>query len=237
MPRPKKIPTEPIEESSIESIPDVLEKTIKPNKKKTSYEPHVYTKLVILNVVFLCVIGLVLWKVQSKEARLVELPLVPEVASPITSSSTPVRFMVPLIGLDAKIQQVGKTAKGKMAVPNNFTDVGWYKLGYYPGTEGNAVIAGHLDDGKGDPAVLGDLNKLKIGDMVYVLNNEGKKLEFKVTGMSLYDYNNAPLELIFGASTGAHLNIITCDGIWIPEKKIYDKRLVVFTDFMGIVEQ
>ncbi len=215
-----------------------------PRKKKviqtlppvTSRPPaFLYLKLIALNVIFFCIVGIVLWQVRGNEIRNVELPTVPDVVVS-TSSSTPQRLLIPVIGLDTKVQMVGKTDAGKMAVPDNFTDVGWYKLGFYPGTPGNAVLAGHLDNGKGTPAVLSNLDKLTIGDRVFVLNTEGKKLEFEVIGMTLYDYDNAPLELIFGASTGVHLNIITCDGIWIPEKKIYDKRLVVFTNFVGIAE-
>lgn len=36
---------------------------------------------------------------------------------------------------------------------------------------------------------------------------------------------------IFGSNDGkAHLNLITCEGIWDATKKSYSKRIVVFTD-------
>ena len=46
---------------------------------------------------------------------------------------------------------------------------------------------------------------------------------------------NAPLQMIFGTSSKAHLNLITCDGVWDPAKKIYDKRLIVYTELSGVV--
>ena len=204
--------------------------------KKTTSPWEKYKTLVVVNVVFLALVTIVLWRVSVREVQqLVELPTPPDIEA-ITSTSSPSRLIIPSIQVDSAVQLVGKTKGGKMAVPNNFTDVGWYKLGFFPGTEGNAVIAGHLDDGKGAPAVFGSLNKLEIGDHVYVVNKKGQKLDFLVTGMSLYDYDNAPLESIFGTSSKAHLNLITCDGVWDATKKVYDKRLIVFTDFVGLEE-
>src|SRR3989338_8569269 len=36
----------------------------------------------------------------------------------------PVRLIIPALNVNAKIQKVGITKKGNMAVPNNFVDVG-----------------------------------------------------------------------------------------------------------------
>lgn len=195
-----------------------------------------FKKLLAVNAIFFALVAFSLWQVNVRDAeRNVELPTPPEVEAMISTAS-PVKLIIPSISVDAEIERVGKTSAGKMAVPTNFTDVGWYKHGAFPGTVGNAVIAGHLDNGKGTPAVMNDLSELKIGDNVYVTNKDGQKLNFQVTGMSLYDYNDAPLDMIFGSSTKAHLNLITCDGVWDQSKKNYDKRLVVFTDFVGIVD-
>lgn len=206
---------------------------VQPTKVQSGFP---YKKLFAVNAIFFALVAYSLWQSHEREAvRIAELPTPPEVAGTVSTTS-PVKLIIPAIQVDAEIQRVGKTSAGKMAVPTNFVDVGWYKYGYFPGTVGNAVIAGHLDNGKGNPAVMNDLSQLRIGDKVYVTNKEGQTLQFSVTGMSLYDYNNAPLDMIFGSSTKAHLNLITCDGVWDQSKKNYDKRLVVFTDFVGIVD-
>jgi hypothetical protein len=36
--------------------------------------------------------------------------------------------------------------------------------------------------------------------------------------------------LFLGSNDKAHLNLITCDGVWDVTKKSYSKRLVVFAD-------
>lgn len=194
---------------------------------------EMYRRLLFVNLIFFIIVGVVVWNIHTQNvAREDSLPFPPELTS-VQSTSTPVKLIIPAIGVNAKVQLVGKTKAGNMAVPNNFTDVGWYRLGYYPGTLGNAVIAGHLDDGPKVPAVFWHLADLKIGDDVEVDTEAGTALHFKVTGESLYDYNNAPLEQIFGTSTTAHLNLITCDGIWDPTARNYNKRLLIYTDLVS----
>ena len=196
-----------------------------------------YRVLILINIVFIGFITLVAWKLESKveHVRVPELPIPPEIqVKTAGASTTPVRFLIPTIGVDANVQLVGLTKTKNMGVPDNFSDVGWYRLGFAPGVLGNAVIAGHLDNGKGKPAVMENLNKLKINDDVYVINKGGEKLQFKVIGVALYDYVNPPVSGIFGASSEARLNLITCDGIWDTVKKVYDKRLVVFTKLTSV---
>src|SRR5438309_658887 len=68
----------------------------------------------------------------------------------------PVRLVIPAIQVDASVEQVGRTPDGAMDVPKESNDVGWYKLGFRPGEQGNAVMAGHLDTAT-DRAVFWDL--------------------------------------------------------------------------------
>jgi hypothetical protein len=43
-------------------------------------------------------------------------------------------------------------------------------------------------------------------------------------------YNPGYAEEVFSANDGAHLNLVTCDGVWDGAKKSYSKRLVIFAD-------
>lgn len=203
--------------------------------KKSAFTVTKYQYLIVVNCVFIVLVTGVFWIIHHNQKPDVLLPIPPAVeALTASASSTPVQLIIPSISLNANVQWVGKTVGGNMAVPNNFTDVGWYRLGFYPGTLGNAVMAGHLDNGKGTPAVFEHLRDLKIGDEVKVVNRGGDILTFKVTGEALYEYTNAPLQMIFGTSTKSHLNLITCEGVWDPVKKIYDKRLIVYTELSSV---
>lgn len=153
-------------------------------------------------------------------------------ATPVVTQmpGQPARFTVNTSGvkINAAVEYVGQTSDGAMDVPKKWEDVAWYKLGYLPGQEGNAVIAGHFDSTTG-PAVFWKLDNLKIGDIVSVVDRNGKKLDFRVTKKAVYYNNDAPLTQIFGPADTANLNLITCDGLWNPDKKEYDRKLVVFT--------
>jgi hypothetical protein len=51
-----------------------------------------------------------------------------------------------------------------------------------------------------------------------------------------YDYQDAPVQEIFGPTTKQALNLVTCDGVWIPSAKSYSKRLVVFSELVMTLE-
>ncbi len=153
----------------------------------------------------------------------------------ISSSVVPLtlenHLVIPKIGIDAAIQAVGETAAGNMAVPSNYSDVGWFKLGPHIGEPGNAVIAGHLDGVGGQTAVFKRLHELRVGDTINYKNNQ-KQQTFRVTGSQSYDVSSAPLSKIFGKSDDdkAHLNLITCSGAWDKNSSSYNQRLVVYSE-------
>lgn len=140
----------------------------------------------------------------------------------------PVRLVIPTINVSANVQYVGITPLGEMEVPSNAFDVGWFKLGSRPGEIGSAVIAGHIDDQSGKAGVFIDLYTLKVGDELYVEDDQGKMTRFIVRESRAYDPGFA--EEVFSANDNAHLNLVTCDGLWDGVKKSYAKRLVVFAD-------
>lgn len=147
----------------------------------------------------------------------------------------PVRLTIPSIGVDADIESVGLSwrGNGEMGVPTNFTDVGWYNGGVLPGMPGNAVIDGHLD-GKDVPrAVFYDLDRLQPGDVVEVMDEEGNTLTFRVVRSALYDYDAPTADIFTGDASQARLNLITCAGDWDTTAKLYDKRIVVFTELIA----
>ncbi|HVX29158.1 MAG TPA: class F sortase, partial [Nitrolancea sp.] len=138
----------------------------------------------------------------------------------------------PQVQVDADVEKLGLTADRLMEAPAGWWDVRWYKLGYQPGQQGNAVIAGHLDSYTG-PAVFWNLKDLQPGDIITVVGTQDERLRFRVSGLRTFDDASAPIAAIFGPSDGRHLNLITCDGVWDSSTGAYTKRLVVFTDLFG----
>ncbi len=143
----------------------------------------------------------------------------------------PVRLLIPTISINAKVQEVGLTAKNAMGIPTNFTDVGWYKYGTIPGEVGSAVIDGHVDNGLGLKGVFKNLHKVQIGDEITVIDISGTEIRFNVIDIKEYKYDEAPSEEIFNESQKSILRLITCGGKWIKSAKTYDTRVVVTAEF------
>lgn len=141
----------------------------------------------------------------------------------------PVRLDIPKLTISAKIEYMGLTKKGEMAVPSNIHDIGWYKYGALPGNKGSAVLAGHLDGLKGEPGVFADLDKLQKGDTFSVTDTKDQTVDFVVRELRTYKQHEQPDE-VFKSADGAHLNLITCSGAWDREQRHFTERLVVFAD-------
>ncbi len=142
----------------------------------------------------------------------------------------PVRIKIEKINVDAPVEYVSLTSNGEMAVPKNQNNAGWFDLGTRPGDIGSAVIAGHYGWKNNIPSVFDDLSKLKVGDEISTIDTEGATTTFIVREIGLYK-STGDAANVFGSDDGlAHLNLITCEGVWSAAKKSYSNRLIVFTD-------
>ena len=145
----------------------------------------------------------------------------------------PVRLIIPSLGVDAAIEQVGIGADGNMETPSNPWNTAWYAPGTRPGQPGNAAIAGHVDYRGIGAVVFWELNLLAPGDEVLVVTDGGLTLRFLVRGQASYTPATAPLNDIFGPAATPNLNLITCAGTFNPATRSYDQRLIVFTTYAG----
>jgi LPXTG-site transpeptidase (sortase) family protein len=143
----------------------------------------------------------------------------------------PVQLIIPSLNIKATIEQVGLTASGAMGVPKGRNNVAWYRSGPRPGEVGSAVIDGHYGTWKnGQATVFENLNKLKNGDKIYIKDDQGATISFVVTKTHTYN-SNASASDVFSSNDGlAHLNLITCEGVWNGTTQSYSGRLVVFTN-------
>ncbi|MGV2940496.1 class F sortase [Mesobacillus sp. LC4] len=140
----------------------------------------------------------------------------------------PVTIEIPAINVKTEMEQVGTLKDGRMDVPKDPDNVGWYEPGTLPGAPGNAVLAGHVDD-LTSPAVFYDLHKLKNGDKIMLTDSEGQTLTFEVYDQKTFPRLDAPIEDIFGFSFASTLNLITCSGDYDPETTERAERTVIYT--------
>lgn len=144
----------------------------------------------------------------------------------------PVRLKVPAIGVDSAIEDALITPDGRMDVPSGTKNVAWFALGPNPGEVGSAVIGGHYGfyQGNKGPTVFYKLDQLKVGEKIYIVDDKGGTLAFQVREIKLFD-RNADATDVFTSSDGlAHLNLITCEGVWNKIDDNYPLRRVIFTD-------
>jgi len=142
----------------------------------------------------------------------------------------PVRLKIPVIGVDTAIEDAYITPDGKMDVPAGSVNVAWYALGPRPGQIGSAVIGGHFGIDNGIPKVFYNLDKLKAGDKIYVVNDIGNNLVFSVRSIRVFGRNDDSSPVFLSSDGLAHLNVITCEGEWNRINDSYPDRRVVFTD-------
>ncbi len=145
----------------------------------------------------------------------------------------PVRLQIPIIGVDSAIEDALITPDGRMDVPSGSVDVAWFALGPHPGQVGSAVIGGHFGIKNGVPFVFYKLDTLQIGDKVNIVNDQGDILTFVVRSTRLFDRNADATEVFTSDDGLAHLNLITCEGIWNQINGNYPQRRVVFTDLVS----
>jgi len=146
-------------------------------------------------------------------------------------SPLPSRLKIPAIGVDASLESVGLVGGGQMGVPVVPANAAWFDLGPRPGEVGSAVIDGHFGIwANGQTSVFDNLYKLRKGDQLTVEDQNGAKIAFVVTELRIYDQNQDATDVFSSIDGQAHLNLITCEGVWNRLKQSFPSRLVVFTD-------
>jgi len=162
------------------------------------------------------------------------VPPVPTEASVETISDKraglPFRLYIPKLGIDASVEYVGITDKGILDAPKDPARVAWFKDGPRPGEVGNAVIDGHFGWIDDVPAVFDNLRLLVKGDRVSVYDEKGRETAFVVRELKIYGEYDDASEVFTSRDGQAHLNLITCEGLWDESTQKYAGRLVVSTD-------
>ncbi|MCJ0702195.1 class F sortase [Frigoribacterium faeni] len=151
-------------------------------------------------------------------------------ASPaIADGVAPIRVSVPSIELDEPLIDLGIAADGRMEVPTDFDDVGWFTGGGRPGGRGPTVIAAHVDSTTG-PAVFARLSEVVVGDEVEVLDADGTPARYAVTEVEDFAKADFPTARVFGATADDSLRLITCGGFFDRSVGHYDDNRVVFAE-------
>ena len=150
-------------------------------------------------------------------------------AAPARSAVTPVRVVIPAIGVDSTLESLTRDDTGWIQPPVQVDEAGWYRDGVVPGDIGPSVIAGHVDSRIG-PGVFLDLTALVPGDTVDVILSDGSTRTFSVTGSVSVPKEDFPTEDVYGPSPTPQLRLITCGGVFDDSYGHYVDNVVVSAD-------
>lgn len=144
-------------------------------------------------------------------------------------ASPPVRVVIPSLGLDEPLIDLGIAPDGGMEVPVDYDEVGWFTGGGRPGGTGPTVIAAHVDSPTG-PAVFFRLKDLVVGDVVEVQDDAGVVHAYRVSETADYPKAAFPTARVFGATAKDELRVITCGGVFDRDAGSYVDNRVVYAE-------
>jgi LPXTG-site transpeptidase (sortase) family protein len=141
---------------------------------------------------------------------------------------------LPTITAGGFIQTVGVDQNKQVAVPSNIHMAGWFRDSVKPGQKGLSIIDGHLD-GKDADGIFIHLQKMKQDDTFTIEFGDGSTKQFKVTSITTVDTKDAA-NVLFSQNPKAtsQLNLITCGGTFDRSSRLYDKRVIVSSELVGL---
>lgn len=146
------------------------------------------------------------------------------------SWSRPARVVIPSIGVDSQLQELGVNPDGTLQVPTGprYNEAGWFTGSPTPGQVGPAVIVGHVDARGGTPSVFFKLGALKPGDHVQVTRSDQRTVTFTVYRVERYAKDQFPTGAVYGNTAGPELRLITCGGPVDPASGRYLDNTVAY---------
>ena len=162
-------------------------------------------------------------------------PLPPEAPPPrvVVPRAAPVQILIPLLDVHRAVDKVGTDRYGRMELPGNSWNAGWYKGSPVPGAPGDAVIEGHAGY-PGKPMLFGRLVTLRPGDKIVVVLADHTRRLFIVVSTSSLPVGTTPAHMAepYGPP---RLTLITCTGHFDKDRYSYSSRLVVEARYAGVV--
>ncbi|MEU8680974.1 class F sortase [Streptomyces sp. NPDC048611] len=146
--------------------------------------------------------------------------------------SAPQRLSIPSLQVSSTLETLGQKKNGTMQTPRDPDKAGWYRPGPTPGSQGPAVIAGHVS-WNGTPSVFHKLSSMKRGDTIEVDRQDGKTAKFTVDRVAQYPKNKFPTVEVYKNLDHAGLRLITCGGEYDEGKHYYPDNVVVFASLTG----
>ncbi|MFD8416592.1 class F sortase [Streptomyces sp. NPDC059650] len=146
--------------------------------------------------------------------------------------SEPQKITIPSLNVSSSLETLRQNQDGTMETPKDPNLAGWYEPGPTPGSQGPAVIAGHVT-WNGAAAVFEKLKTMKAGDTIKVTRKDNKTVTFTVSQVAEYPKAQFPTLEVYKNVDHAGLRLVTCGGDFDPKKHYYDSNVVVYARMTG----
>ena len=137
---------------------------------------------------------------------------------------------VPALGIDQDLIELAVIGND-LQVPDDYSDVGWWRDGPAPGEKGASVMVGHVDSPTG-PAVFYQLSAMKKGNRINVALEDGSRTVFEVQDVQVYDRAEFPSSRVYRREGEPGLNLLTCGGSFDTESGLYSSNVVVYAELV-----
>ncbi|MDN3293738.1 class F sortase [Streptomyces ficellus] len=148
----------------------------------------------------------------------------------------PERLEVPSLGITAPVVRRGLDASGAIEPPpyDQAHSVGWFRDGAEPGTDGAALIVGHVDT-ETKPAVFYGLSSARPGERIKVTRADGSVAEFTIDDVQVFARHEFDPRKAYGQRQPgrAELRLITCGGTFDRTSGAYTANVVVSAYLTG----
>jgi sortase (surface protein transpeptidase) len=154
---------------------------------------------------------------------------VPSGATYNVPADQPKKILIPSIGAEGFIQQVGEDQHKEISTPSNTNYAGWFVGSVKPGDKGLSIIDGHVSSRYGR-ALFAKVKNLQQGETVTIQFGDDSLRHFEVVERRELPKNEImPYLLKKHDDIDSQLNLITCGGTFDKSSQQYANRVVVVT--------
>jgi len=189
------------------------------------------------------VIAFVLLSGGDSDEEAVQAPTASATAAPSEESDQALaetyRMIIERIGVDAPVATYGLDENRIPIVPTGADAaevIAWYDFSARPGTDGNAVFAGHVTwNGE---AVFYNLQTLQSGDIIRLRDDRGTEVVYRVTSNYSVDPNDPEAVKTIHPTEEDVLTIVTCGGTYFETSDPvlggdYTQRIIIRAELVA----
>jgi len=144
----------------------------------------------------------------------------------------PRRIIIPELGVNGFVQQVGVTLENAIAVPTNIHIAGWFVDSVKPGEEGLSIIDGHVS-GRFSDGIFKELKSASPGTQFQIEFGDRSLKSFEVVEIrQLPEEESSAFLFERDATIAGQLNLITCGGNFDSGNQQFADRIIAVTKAM-----